>query len=154
VLGRRRKKKDGDERIFTCTIDGCDQSWPESKMMTHVAWHQLTEPSKMPAFPCGICGAGELLQYTTEMRPDGCVTYLQTNDGKLTSRSKNTTWQPMIRCKNFGVFTFSRAIVAHTNSSNPCTNTLEFCTACPLEPVPTVHFTYSGGDVENPKGML
>ena len=52
------------------------------------------------------------------------------------------------------MFTFSRAIAAHTNSSNPCTNTLEFCTACPLEPVPTVHFTYSGGDVENPKGML
>jgi hypothetical protein len=60
----------------------------------------------------------------------------------------------MIRCKNFGDFTFSRAIAAHTNSSNPCTNTLEFCTACPLDPVPTVHFTYPGGDPENPKGML
>jgi hypothetical protein len=29
-----------------------------------------------------------------------------------------------------------------------------FCPACPLKPVPTVHYTYAGGDASNPKGMV
>ena len=36
-----------------------------------------------------------------------------------------------------------------TRRTNACTNTLVFCPACPRDPVPKVHFTYSGGDLEN-----
>ena len=90
------------------------------------------------------------MQYTTEASTDGCVTWMQTAEGALTSRKKTPLWVPKIRCKHFGEFTFSRAIAAHTNS----TNTLEFCTACSRDPVPTVHYTLAGGDEKNPKGML
>ena len=66
---------------------------------------------------------------------------------------KDPNWVPKIRCKNFGEFTFSLAVAKHTCPSNPCTNHLEFCPACPREPVPTVHWTHPGGDEANPKGM-
>ena len=68
--------------------------------MTHIAFHQISEPSKLPNLPCGLCGVGELLQYTPEPSAAGCVTWMQTSDGKLVSRSKRPTWVPKTRCKH------------------------------------------------------
>ena len=95
-----------------------------------------------------------VLQYAADASIDGCVTFMETKDLVLLSRAANPTWYPRIRCMHFGECSFSLAIAKHTNSGNPCTNTLVFCPACPTEPVPTVHYTYAGGDASNPKGIL
>ena len=154
VSARRRRKKDGEERMFECVVPGCGQTWAEGKLMTHVGMHQVRDSDQLPSLACGVCGMGETMQYTTDGTSTGCVTWMETKDGKLTSKAQKPNWVPEIRCKNFGEFTFSLAVAKHVNSRNPCTNTLEFCTACPSEPVPTVYFTYDGGDeANNPKGL-
>ena len=55
-------------------------------------------------------------------RPQGYV-WVASINGYRRNLAQITTWQPMIRCKNFGEFTFSRAIASHTSTSKPCTST-------------------------------
>jgi hypothetical protein len=80
----------------------------------------------------------------SEASDEYCVTWMEMKDGQLLSRAENPTRYPRIRCMHFGKSRFSLAIA----------NTLMFCPACPLKPVPTVHYTDAGGDTSNLKGML
>lgn len=138
------RKKNG-ERTFTCVVNDCKQKWPESKMMMHVGYHQLTA-NDLPVYPCGVCGVGSSVQFTTDESTGGCVAWLETKEGKLVSAAKKPAWVAKVKCANFGDFSFSLATAAHFNSTNPCTNSLAFCAACPTSPVPVVHWLYEGAE--------
>ena len=124
-------------------------------MMTHIAYHQLTEPDKLPALSCGVCGAGECLQYTTEASTDSCVTCPDANRGGRFGQLSDVSHEdPTVGAKDLSGAQLRRIhVLARDRGAHQQREPVHEYAGV-LYRVPTVHYTLAGGDENNPKGML
>ena len=84
-----------------------------------------------------MCAVHEQFQFAGDTRAlEGCAAWLGTAKGKLHAQSEKMKITPKVACKVVGNFSFSLAVQAHVNTSNPSTNTLLRCLACAIHPNP------------------
>ena len=75
--------------------------------MSHAAYHVLNR-DVTSTFPCGVCGASETHQFTTDPSAvNTCVAWLQKKTVVLVSKSKTGgNFTAKVRCVNAGPFYF------------------------------------------------
>jgi hypothetical protein len=141
---RRKTTRSADERLFKCQL--CAQEWPAKEAMLHSAYHMQQTPELVVSkAPCGFCASGDHRQLTLSETTDACPAWLAYNDGSVAvKKSKTALLSAVVMCRVFGKQTFSIARAKTVSVSNPSTNTLIMCPACPKIPSPTYHWKYNG----------
>lgn len=121
--------------------------------MLHTAYHIAEDPKCDLAYPCGVCGVNPAAQYAANPdQVDGCPAYLATSKGVL-AQGNSKAPKFVVDCKRHGQMEFSVKTTSKSVTSNPCTNHVVRCPACPSKPIPSAFWSYAGYNPESPYGM-